>query len=116
MVVTVSTKCEKASNPKLRTRHLGNKILHGQNLWKLRAYRCKLGITFWEFFLEGTKRILSNINWCLMELESGQESLSLAKKSGDDKKMKQVAARRKKLDSHMGLEKNEKGHHFQINK
>ena len=45
-----------------------------------------------------------------------QESLNLAQKKRDDKTVKQLSARRRKLDSHMGLEKNEKGHRFQINR
>ena len=45
-----------------------------------------------------------------------QESSNLAQKKKDDKAVKQVAARRKKIDSHMGLEKNEKGHHFRLNR
>ena len=39
-----------------------------------------------------------------------------AKKSGDDKKMQAAASKKKKLEDRAGLEKNEKGHRFRLNK
>lgn len=44
-----------------------------------------------------------------------QQSLRAAKKSGDDKKLGMVASRTKKLDR-LGMEKNEKGHRFKVNR
>ena len=51
-----------------------------------------------------------NITW------TAQDGLAHAKKSGDDKKLQTVASRKKKLEDRLGIEKNAKGHHFQINK
>ena len=45
-----------------------------------------------------------------------QSTEALAKKTGDDKKLKMVASRKKKLEDRMGMEKNEKGHRFSKNK
>lgn len=45
-----------------------------------------------------------------------QEGLTHAKKTGDDKKLQMVASRKKKLEDRLGMEKNAKGHRFQINK
>lgn len=45
-----------------------------------------------------------------------QETLAHAQKSGDDKKLKVAASKKKKLADRGGLEKNEKGHRFGLNK
>jgi ATP-binding cassette subfamily F protein 3 len=39
-----------------------------------------------------------------------------AKRSGDDKKLKQAASRQKKLDERMGMQVNAKGHRFKLNR
>ena len=45
-----------------------------------------------------------------------QDNLALARRTGDDKKLRQVASRQKKLDERMGMERNDKGHRLQINR
>ncbi|KAI8893693.1 P-loop containing nucleoside triphosphate hydrolase protein [Globomyces pollinis-pini] len=45
-----------------------------------------------------------------------QESLKQAKSKGDDKKLLQVASRKKKLNERFGIEKNAKGHRFKFHK
>ena len=45
-----------------------------------------------------------------------QDFQSQARKTGDDKKLKQAASRRKKLEERMGLEVNDKGHKFKLNR
>ena len=45
-----------------------------------------------------------------------QDNLAIARRTGDDKKLRQVASRQKKLDERMGMERNEKGHRLQINR
>lgn len=45
-----------------------------------------------------------------------QNNLKSAKKSGDDKKLKQVASRSKKLDERIGLEISSKGGRFKLNR
>mmetsp|Transcript_45012 Transcript_45012/g.73349 ORF Transcript_45012/g.73349 Transcript_45012/m.73349 type:complete len:662 (+) Transcript_45012:157-2142(+) len=47
--------------------------------------------------------------------KSIQSGLKQAKKSGDDKKLSMVASRRKKLER-VGLERNDKGHRFKLNR
>lgn len=44
-----------------------------------------------------------------------QAAMSQARKAGDDKKMAQIASRNRKLDR-MGMEVNEKGHRFKLNR
>ncbi|KAI0711357.1 P-loop containing nucleoside triphosphate hydrolase protein, partial [Earliella scabrosa] len=44
-----------------------------------------------------------------------QAAMSQARKSGDDKKMAQMASRQRKLDR-LGMEVNEKGHRFKLNR
>ncbi|ORX75648.1 P-loop containing nucleoside triphosphate hydrolase protein [Anaeromyces robustus] len=45
-----------------------------------------------------------------------QKNLQMAKKSGDDKRLAQVASRKKKLVERTGLEKNAYGHRFRLNR
>jgi hypothetical protein len=45
-----------------------------------------------------------------------QDTLAHAQKSGDDKKLKVAASKKKKLADRGGLEKNDKGHRFGLNK
>jgi ATP-binding cassette subfamily F protein 3 len=45
-----------------------------------------------------------------------QGNIQAAKKTGDDKKLKQAASRRKKLDERMGMQVNDKGHRFKLNR
>ncbi|OUM67038.1 hypothetical protein PIROE2DRAFT_59026 [Piromyces sp. E2] len=45
-----------------------------------------------------------------------QKNLQMAKKSGDDKRLLQVASRRKKLLDRTGIEKNAHGHRFKVSK
>lgn len=45
-----------------------------------------------------------------------QKSTASAKKTGDDKRLKQVASRKKKLDERMGLEVSAKGTRFKLNR
>ena len=45
-----------------------------------------------------------------------QKSLQAARKKGDDKKLKQAASRRKKLEERSGLEVNAKGGRFKLNR
>jgi ATPase subunit of ABC transporter with duplicated ATPase domains len=45
-----------------------------------------------------------------------QKNLQMAKKSGDDKRLQQVASRKKKLVERTGLEKNAYGHRFRLNR
>ncbi|KAH8920941.1 P-loop containing nucleoside triphosphate hydrolase protein [Atractiella rhizophila] len=47
---------------------------------------------------------------------SVQENVKAAKKTGDDKKLKQAAAKQKKIDDRLGMERNEKGHRFKLNR
>eukprot|EP00288_Rhodomonas_lens_P005322 CAMPEP_0177719630 /NCGR_PEP_ID=MMETSP0484_2-20121128/16203_1 /TAXON_ID=354590 /ORGANISM="Rhodomonas lens, Strain RHODO" /LENGTH=829 /DNA_ID=CAMNT_0019231855 /DNA_START=256 /DNA_END=2745 /DNA_ORIENTATION=+ len=42
--------------------------------------------------------------------------LAKARESGDDKRLKQVTSRRRKLEERTGCEKNEKGHRFKLNR
>ena len=45
-----------------------------------------------------------------------EKSLTAAKRSGDDKKLKQAASRKKKLEERSGMEVNAKGHKFKLNR
>ena len=45
-----------------------------------------------------------------------QATVLHAKKSGDDKKLQAAASKKKKLEDRAGLEKNDKGHRFRLNK
>jgi len=45
-----------------------------------------------------------------------QKNLQMAKKSGDDKRLQQVASRKKKLVERTGLETNAYGHRFKLNR
>lgn len=48
-------------------------------------------------------------------VKSIEKSISIAKKSGDDKKMSAAASKKKKLDR-LGMDVNEKGHRFKLNR
>jgi ATPase subunit of ABC transporter with duplicated ATPase domains len=48
--------------------------------------------------------------------KSIQNNISAAKRAGDDKKLKQAASRKKKLDDRMGMQVNAKGHKFKLNR
>lgn len=45
-----------------------------------------------------------------------QKSVSAAKKTGDDKKLKQAVSRKKKIEERSGLEVSAKGHKFKLNR
>jgi ATP-binding cassette subfamily F protein 3 len=45
-----------------------------------------------------------------------QGNIQAAKKTGDDKKLKQAASRQKKLDERMGMQVNANGHRFKLNR
>jgi ATP-binding cassette subfamily F protein 3 len=47
---------------------------------------------------------------------SVQNAISAAKRTGDDKKLKQAASRQKKIDERMGMQVNAKGHRFKLNR
>lgn len=50
-------------------------------------------------------------------MEKSMESMERkARESGDDKRLRQVAARRKKLDTRWGVEHNNAGHRFKLNR
>lgn len=48
--------------------------------------------------------------------KSIQNNISAAKRAGDDKKLKQAASRKKRLDERMGMQVNAKGHKFKLNR
>ncbi|KAF2434318.1 P-loop containing nucleoside triphosphate hydrolase protein [Tothia fuscella] len=48
--------------------------------------------------------------------KSVQNSISAAKRTGDDKKLKQAASRQKRIDDRTGMQVNEKGHRFKLNR
>jgi len=48
--------------------------------------------------------------------KSISNNIAAAKKQGDDKKLKQAASRRKKLDERMGMQVSAKGHRFKLNR
>jgi ATP-binding cassette subfamily F protein 3 len=45
-----------------------------------------------------------------------QNNIRAAKKSGDDKKLKQAVSRQKRIDERMGMQRNEKGQKFKLNR
>ena len=45
-----------------------------------------------------------------------QEAVLHARKTGDDKKAQIAASKKKKLEDRAGIEKNDKGHRFRINR
>ncbi|KAF2670340.1 ABC transporter ATP-binding protein uup-1 [Microthyrium microscopicum] len=45
-----------------------------------------------------------------------QGNIRAAKKTGDDKKLKQAVSKQKRLDERMGMQVNEKGHRFKLNR
>jgi ATP-binding cassette subfamily F protein 3 len=47
---------------------------------------------------------------------SVQNAISAAKRTGDDKKLKQAASRQKKIDDRVGMQVNAKGHRFKLNR
>lgn len=48
--------------------------------------------------------------------KSISNNIAAAKKQGDDKKLRQAASRKKKLDERMGMQVNAKGHKFKLNR
>jgi len=48
--------------------------------------------------------------------KSISNNIAAAKKQGDDKKLKQAASRKKKLDERMGMQVSAKGHRFKLNR
>jgi ATP-binding cassette subfamily F protein 3 len=47
---------------------------------------------------------------------SVQNAINAAKRTGDDKKLKQAASRQKRIDERMGMQVNSKGHRFKLNR
>jgi ATP-binding cassette subfamily F protein 3 len=48
--------------------------------------------------------------------QSVQNSINAAKRTGDDKKLKQAASRQKRIDERLGMQVNAKGHRFKLNR
>ena len=48
--------------------------------------------------------------------KSIQNNMAAAKKTGDDKKLKQAVSKKKKLDERSGMQVNDKGHRFKLNR
>jgi len=48
--------------------------------------------------------------------QSIEKNLKLSRKHGDDKRLKQVASKKYKLEERTGYERNEKGHRFKLNR
>jgi ATPase subunit of ABC transporter with duplicated ATPase domains len=48
--------------------------------------------------------------------ESIQKNMQLARKQGDDKRMRQAASKKTKLEERVGFERNAKGHRFKLNR
>lgn len=66
--------------------------------------------------LKNNEKVLTALEKKRTHIEKSiQESLKQAKSKGDDKKLSQVASRRKKLDERFGLERSASGHRFKLN-
>ena len=79
--------------------------------------------TLSDYYLETRKKILymtklsENVERKKEHLQSEiQKNVNAAKKSGDDKKLKQAASRKKKLEERTGLEVSAKGTRFKLNR